>query len=181
VWRNWYDIVDIHENHASQLLTQYMRIADEPYAEIALYGVETNNAKYLDVMYHSLRFRKAIADRETIVNLIRQCITASERLARRLRRTMLDGHVVPAKVAEDAVGHFYMLAEQEFWKLCDSTLADANLQEQYQNWCDSIGRGSLEAYAKAMESVNLRGRALAAAAEQQKWLYSEIKKIKEEA
>ena len=132
-------------------------------------------------MYHSLRFRKAIADRETIVNLIRQCITASERLARRLRRTMLDGHVVPAKVAEDAVGHFYMLAEQEFWKLCDSTLADANLQEQYRNWCDSIGRGVVEAYVKAMESVNLRGRALAAAAEQQKWLYSEIKKIKEEA
>lgn len=181
VWRSLYDIVDIRGNHASQLLTQCLRIMDEPYAEITLYGVETSQASYLDVMRHDLRFRKDLAEQETVIDLLRQCIGASERLARRLRRTMLDGHVVPAKVAEDAVRHFYMLAEQEFWKLCDSELADTNVREHYRNWCDSIGRGVIEAYAKAMESVNLRGRALAAAAEQQKWLYSEIKKIKEEA
>lgn len=182
VWRSMYDIIDIRGNHASQLLTQYLRIKDEPYAEITLYGVETSQASYLDVMRHDLRFRTEIAENETAISLLKQCIEVSERLARKLRHTMLNKHIVPEKVAEAAVEEFYAFSEKAFWKLCSiDEIAGDCLQHMYREWCSDICNGVLDAYNAAMETVNLRGKDLAKAAEQQRWLLIEIRKVKEEA
>ena len=181
VWRSLYDIIDVKGNHASQLLSQYIRLADVSYARMTLYGVETSQASYLGVMRYDLRFRSDITEREEIIDLFQMSIKAAERLANKLRHCLRDDNVVPQKVAEDAVNRFYGRCEDTFWQLCEECPASETMQELYCSWCEKIGVYAIEAYARAMQNVNLRGKALAQAAQQQRWLSVEIKKIKEEA
>lgn len=181
VWRSMYDIIDVKGNHASQLLSQYIRLADTGYACVTLYGVETSQASYLDIMRHDLRFHSKITEREEVVDLLRRSVEAAERLARKLRHCLRDDNIVPQKVADDAVNRFYGRAEETFWKLCEDCAASEAMQELYCDWCHEIGRYAQEAYATAMQNVNLRGKALACAAQQQRWLSVEVKKLNEEA
>ena len=181
VWRSLYDIVDIRGHHASRLLTQYLRIVDEPYAEVTLYGVETNQASYLNVMRHDLRFPKKLAEREESIDLMKQSVSAAERLARRLRHCLRDDNTVPENVAEDAVNDYFSSCEARFWKLCEEAADTDSFRTLYQEWCQAIGQYALDAYARALGKVHLRAAALGKAAGQQRWLYLEITKIKEEA
>lgn len=181
VWRSMYDIIDVKGNHASQLLSQYIRLADVSYARMTLYGVETSQASYIEVMRHDLRFRSDITEREEIIDLIKMSIKAAERLANKLRHCLRDDNVVPQKVAEDAVNRFYGRCEEAFWQLCEESAVSVTMKELYCGWSEKIGGYALDAYAKAMQNVNLRGKALALAAQQQRWLSVEIRKIKEEA
>lgn len=181
VWRSLFDIIDVKGNHASPLLSQYVRLTDTPYAHITLYGVETSQASYLDVMRHDLRFRRDITEREEVIELLKQSVAAAERLARRLRHCLRDENIVPENVAIDAVNRYYGQCEAQFWKLCEDSATAAAMQELFRSWCQTIGQFAVEAYATAMQNVNLRGKALARAAQQQRWLHIEIRKIKEEA
>lgn len=181
VWRSLFEIADVKGNHASQLLTQYLRLADTPYACVTMYGVETNQASYLGVMRHDLRFRRELAEREEIIDLLKKSVAASEQLARRLRHCLRDDRLVLQSVANDAVNHYYGRCEEQFWSMCEGCGDATNMQELYQDWCQRIGQYAWAAYQEAMQNVNLRGAALAKAAQQQKWLSVEIKKVKEEA
>lgn len=181
VWRSLFEIVDIKGSHASQLLTQYIRLADAAYAHITLYGVETSQASYLDVMRCDLRFRRVLTEREELVRLLKVSVRSAEQLARRLRYGLKDDNLVPENVANDAVGYFYSHCETRFWGMCEASAATDDIQALYCDWCQEIGKYAQNAYDKAMEKVNLRGKALGQAAQQKKWLSVEIKKIKEEA
>ena len=181
VWRNFNDFININGNQASQLVTQYIRISDSPYTQVTLYGVATDNAKYLDVMRHDLRFRSDIAENDEIVKLIKRCIESAEQIAKKLKSCLRKENVVPESVAQDAVSRFYGCCEEQFWKLCEECMSEETIQEQYRNWCRMIGQSAKDAYSNALVNVNLRGKELRKAAVQQKWLFTEIKKIKEEA
>lgn len=181
VWRSLFEIVDIKGSHASQLLTQFIRLADTAYAHVTLYGVETSQASYLDVMRCDLRFRKVITEQEDLIKLLRVSVKSAEQLARRLRYCLQDGNLVPENVANDAVGYFYGHCEARFWRMCEDSAAADDIRVLYREWCQKIGQYAQDAYGKAMEKVNLRGKALGQAALQKKWLSAEIKKIKEEA
>lgn len=181
VWRNFNDFININGNQASQLVSQYIRISDSPYTQVKLYGVATDNAKYLDVMRHDLRFRSDIAENDEIVKMIKRCIESAEQIAKKLKSCLRKENVVPESVAHDAVNRFYGCCEEQFWKLCGECMLEETIQEQYRNWCRMIGLSAQDAYSNALVNVNLRGKELRKAAEQQKWLFTEIKKIKEEA
>ena len=182
VWRSLYNIVDIPGNHASQLLTQYMQMTNAPYVEITLYGVETNQASYVDVMRHDLRFRSDITGREPIISLVKRSVEAAERLGRKLARCFKDGDFLHQSMADAAVNSYYTEVETQFWTLCDACADTAieKVDELYTDWCDKIGRCAVSAYNNAIRYVNLRGNAATAAAEQSRWLYYEIKQIKNE-
>lgn len=181
VWRSLFEIADVKGNHASQLLTQYFRLTDTPYACVTMYGVATNQASYLEIMRHDLRFRRELTEREEIIDLLKKAVAASERLARRLRHCLRDDRVVPEIVADDAINHYYSRCEEQFWSVCEICVDADVMQELYQNWCQEIGQYAREAYQEVLQNINLRGKALAKAAQQQKWLSLEIKKLKEEA
>lgn len=181
VWRNMSDIININGNNASQLLTQYIRLSDSPYAKVTLYGVATNNASYLDVMRHDLYFRKDLAENDEALDLLKRCIESSDSLAKTIHSCLRGKKIVPETVASDAVNYFYEECEKKFWKLCEICLVDGTMQSHYCNWCQSIGQFAQDAFSKALQNVNLRGKDLGRAAQQQKWLSVEIKKIKEDA
>lgn len=181
VWRSLFDIIDVKGKHASQLLTQYIRLADTDYACITLYGVETNQASYLNVMRHDLRFRMDITQREDAVALLKKSVNTAERLAIIMHRCLRDDNIVPENAANDAVNGFYGRCEKQFWQLCEECVQADSVQALYLDWCKAIGQYALDAYSSAMQNVNLRGRAMAKAAQQQRWLSAEIRKIKEEA
>lgn len=181
VWRNFNDFININGNQASQLVTQYIRLSDSPYTQVTLYGVATDNAKYLDVMRHDLRFRSDIAENDEIVKLIKRCIESAEQIAKKLKSCLRKENIVPESVALDAVNRFYGCCEEQFWKLCEECMSEETIQEQYRNWCRIIAQSAKDAYSNALVNVNLRGKELRKAAVQQKWLFTEIKKIKEEA
>lgn len=181
VWRSLFEIVDIKGCHASQLLTQYIRLSDAEYAHVTLYGVETSQASYLDVMRCDLRFRSELTQQEELVRLLKVSVQSAERLARRLRYSLKDGNLVLESVVNDAVGYFYSHCETRFWSMCEDSIAADSIQALYSEWCKEIGQYANDAYGKAMEKVNLRGKALGQAAQQKKWLSVEIRKIKEEA
>ena len=179
VWRSMYEITGC--DGRSQLLQQYLDLADQSYAQITLYGVETNQASYLNIMRHDIRFRREITEREGLVDLLKKVVTASERLAGKLRRCLRDKNTVPEAVANDAVNSFYRKCEIMFWELCEICADTDAIQKHYREWCQSIGQLAQDAFTKALQNVNLRGKALASAAQQQKWLFVEIAKIKEDA
>lgn len=181
VWRNFNDFINVNGNQASQLVSQYIRISDSPYTQVMLYGVATDNAKYLDVMRHDLCFHSDIAKNDDIVELIRRCIESSERIAKKLNNCLRKDSIVPESAARAAVNRFYGCCEERFWKLCEECAMGESVQVQYQNWCQMVGQYAQVAYSDALQNVNLRGKDLGRAAEQQKWLSVEIKKIKEDA
>lgn len=179
VWRSMHEIVG--RAGRSALLQQYLDIADQSYAHVTLYGVETSQASYLELMRHDIHFRREITEQDEMVDLLKKVVGASERLARKLRHCLRDDNTVPQSVADDAVNQFYGCCEKEFWKLCENCMTGESIQAQYRAWCQSIGQYAQEAYTEALMHVNLRGKALGQAAQQQKWLNVEIKKIKEDA
>ena len=179
VWRSMYEITG--RTGRSQLLQQYLDLADQPYAQLTMYGVETNQASYLNIMRHDIRFRREITEQEELIDLLKKMVTASERLARELRHCLRDDNTVPEMVASDAVNQFYGRCEVKFWELCENKLSEDNIQASYLDWCHEIGQYAQDAYTQALQNVTLRGKALGKAAQQQKWLSVEIKKIKEDA
>lgn len=178
VWRSMYEIAG--RSGRAQLLQQYLEQTDQPYAQITLYGVETNQASYLEVMRHDIRFRRDITQNDETIELLRKAVVSAEKLAKRLKHCMRDDNTVPESVANDAVNQFYGRCEDKFWKLCESCLDEGTIQEHYQNWCREIAVYAKNTFSQALSNVNLRGKALANAALQQKWLSVEIKKIMEE-
>lgn len=178
VWRSMYEITG--RVGRSQLLHQYLDLADLSYARMTMYGVETNQASYLNIMRHDIRFRREITEQEELVGLLKTMVTASERLARKLRHCLRDENTVPEAVTNDAVSYYYGKCETKFWEHCKNCANADTIQEHYRDWCREIGQNAQEAYSKALQHVNLRGKSLAKAALQQKWLSVEIKKIKEE-
>lgn len=184
IWRSMFEIADIRGNCASQLLSQYIELADTPYVHVTMYGVETNQASYLDVMRHDLRFRRDLTTRDSVIDLLKKSVKVSERLARSLRhclRDNRDNNIVPENLANDAVIHYYSQCEKYFWTMCENTGAADSMKTLFSDWCQEIGRYAQDAYSGAIRNVNLRGRTLAKASEQQRRLSVEIKKIKEEA
>ena len=179
IWRSMYEIAG-HFGR-SQLLQQYLSLADQPYAQITMYGVETSQASYLNIMRHDIRFRRELTEQETLVELLKKSVMAAERLARKLRHCLRDDNIVPEGVANDTVSTFYGKCESAFWMLCETCLSEDAVKTHYQNWCRDISKYALDAFSEAMTIVNLRGKALGKAAEQQKWLSVEIRKIKEDA
>lgn len=178
IWRSMYEIADC--NGRSQLLQQYLDLSDQSYAHITLYGVETNQASYLNIMRNDIRFRREITEQEDLVNLLKKVVTASEHLAWKLHHCLRDENTVPEAAASDAVTSFYGKCETKFWALCENCTGTGTIQEHYLDWCQSIGQLAQDAFRKALQNVNLRGKDLGRAAEQQKWLSVEIKKIKED-
>ena len=179
VWRSLYEIVS--QEGRSKLLEQYLALADEPYAKLTMYGVETSQASYLDIMRHDIRFHKSITEQDEVIKMLMKCVKTTERLANKMRHCLRDDNIVPEHIAKTAITGFYGKCEVVFWQLCENCAVTGTLQDHYRNWCETLGRYARDAYSVAITSANLRGKALAKAAQQQKWLSVEIKKIKEEA
>lgn len=178
IWRSCQDILDMEGQHASFLLSQYVRLSGEPYVEMTLYGVETDKAKYLDVVRHDLRFSTDILFNIEAVFLLKQSVEAAELLASRMRSCLNAVTAVSEQARDSAVNRFYDRAEVRFWQLCEAASAEPDIQAQYKQWCNDIGQYALSVFKDVLQQYHLRGKTLAQAADQQSWLEYEIYKLK---
>lgn len=184
VWRSMYEIADIVGKHASSVLNQYNDLTGAEYADITLYGVETDEGSYLALFRQNIRFPAAITNSVAAIELIKQSVTTAERLAGKLQETLTETgkkKILSKAVGKNAVNDFYQSCETAFWELCETVSEETDWNAAYLEWCDRIAGFALEAHRNATMNLRLRGRDLGRVAEQQRWLVVEIRKIKEEA
>lgn len=181
IWRNLCDIINIPGRQASLLFAQYCSIHMKDTAEIILYGVETNQASYLGMYRHSLRFPLKLTGNENTVSLLQLCIRSSELLAAALRKSLSQVEVIPEALTSLAVQDFYQSCERRFWELCEQAGKTDPGKEDYIAFCDEIGSYAGKSFSNALAKLNLRAAALAAAAKQKEHLDISIRKLKKEA
>lgn len=181
IWRNLCDIIDTRGGTAAQLLSLYRELSSNAAANLTLYGVETNNASYLQICKHSLRLPLRILDSEDCSELLRLGIAAAEDLARSLGKALSSVNGLAESAGSAAVRQFYSLCENRFWKLCEAVSANEPRKELYPEYCDDLSALALRSFSSAVSSARLRAKTLAAAAEAQDQLYRSIGKLKKEA
>ena len=182
IWQSLCNIVDTPNHNASQLLEQLVRLVNPLYIKITLYGVEIKPGKviYINIKRHDLRFRNEITENEQIISLLKRCVTAAEQIGKRLNDSLRNIGVMPNSATTEAENQYYKEVEACFWRLCDDISASNDMDRQYLEWCNTIGRYARKTFYDILLEMNLRGREMAIAAEQEKWLNSMIKKVKTE-
>ena len=181
IWRNLCDIVNVPGKQAEQLLTLYCRMHTQNAVNLTLYGVETSNASYLGIYRHSLSFPTALAENADTVDALRFCIVSAETLAKALRKALSQIEVLPESAVSVAVQQYYQGCETLFWQFCGKAAECKPGKDEVVCYCDSIATEAVGAFSSALERLNLRASALAAAEQQRLFLYISIHKLKKEA
>ena len=190
IWRNIIDIVDLPGRHASRLLTSYCSIhAGNDRVNLLLFGVRTDNAKYLNIYRHDLSFPQNCIYNEQAVDALRICIKQSERIEGKLeeklgynfemrnKKKKLSIPGLSGERAETAIDYFYVECEKRFWKACSAVQSSENLQNEIRGFFDTLLPTAMEAFDRAFLGVNLRIKSMMLTEKRREELYREIKKI----
>lgn len=185
IWRNLCDLVNIKDGCAPQILAQCQRIYDAPYIEVVLYGIQTEQASYIEMERYDLQIVKALLNYPERVYWLQQCIEQAEKLASALRaalnvETKGKSTGIPPNVCQQAQQQFYNRCEDYFWQLCNCFLAQeqVDLQECWDNWKAHIISAALEVNKAAWEMMTLRAADLVTATQKQGILFAQITKLK---
>ena len=179
VWRNFYDLIDVKNQHAPAVLRVYQEINMSRTIHMTLYGVETNNANYLQVMRHTLQFPVELAECETYVRWMRNMNEDAEALARSLKKALENPKVLPTHVASSAVQRYYDGCEQSFWKLCCIfSGAEEDVETTYTEWINEISKYARKAYEQALTSIELSAKELVAISKSEYILVNGIMNVK---
>ncbi len=177
VWRNLNDLVDIQGKRAPKIAEVYQMLQDSQDipAQVMLYGVQTNQASYLDVYRHDLQLPLGLF-REGRAKLIGDCITAAETLVRKfqgvLRKKRMDktGNYVEGitqQMVTETVQMIYQSCEAELWNLCNTILARETVEAQgvYDQWNRKLSEIGASAMQGLLNRLNLKGKQLVALSE----------------
>lgn len=180
IWRNLCDVVNIPGKQASQLLTLFCRMNTSDNVDLTLYGVETSNASYLGIYRHSLRFPRALAENDVTIDALRLCVSSAETLAKALRKALSQIEVLPESAVSLSVQQYYQNCETLFWQFCGKAAECKPEKEQIASFCDALAKEAGSAFSSALEKLNLRAAAMAAAEQQRFFLYKSIQRLKKE-
>ncbi len=180
VWRNFCDIADLRGG-ASQLLKLYLSIHDGDEVELHMYGVETNQASYLAVYRHSMRFPLCITKDDDRRELLKRAIAACEEMARAFGKALTSIKELGGAAAAESTQEFYRDCETRFWTLCDAVVLRGPDNELFCSFCDDIATAVQQCYITVVSKAHLRAHAMAAAAAGRDELMRRISKLKKEA
>ena len=182
IWQNLTNIIDIPGNHASDILKQYISVSDSDTASIKLYGVETNQASYLSVCQYDFVFPVNLTCDQNNIDLLRESISISEKLAKSLTKILSDITSLPTAIVSISLQRYYKQCEDKFWKLCNSVLEGKKENRVlYSEWCNDISECAEKIFREAVKTLQLRASTLAETVRMQDILFSTIIKIKKEA
>lgn len=162
-WRNIYDLIDIGDKKAPEILRIYMENSMGNYADISLYGVETSQASYLQVMYHDMRVPAVVVQDPVRVRCLKECVLRSENVALQIRLSISQKNIskkleslLNASINE-CIQRFYHSCENELWHLCDGELVSESFDEKttIQNWSKKIAEYATEAVRMLEQKVQL--------------------------
>lgn len=179
-WRNLQHLLSIQEEFAPRIVQQFSQLEpDAAYAHVVLYGVQTEQASYLDIMRHDLEIPVAAMKHSNAVWLIGTCVTLCERIASALDHS-LDTKDLPPDAAGRAVSRYYTACEQLMWELCRQIPGDPAqaIDPLLVQWIADIAQAAKRAYAETMASVMLRGASLTRSVKREGLLLAEIHKMK---
>ena len=180
VWRNLSDLVDVRGKSAPQVLRQYFEMEKESEeASISLYGVQTSQASYLNMVHIDLKIPAYLTKDEDYIRYMRDCVSAAEICASGLRKSFADNPDITETMVSQAVQEYYDLCEGAFWQFCRNDMeACSDLNAVYESWCQELIRMVKSVRERVLASVRLNGHALAKAAEMEKEIAFAAKKIK---
>lgn len=179
-WRNLQDLVSLQPEYAPQIVRQFPMVKpDAAYAKVLLYGVQTEQASYLDVMRHDLEIPVAAMKHPGAVWLIGTCVNLSEQIAFALAQS-LGTKNLPPDAAGRAQQQYYTACERMMWDMCSQIPANPEhaIDPLLIGWIEGITQEARDAYAQTMETVVLRGAALTEAVRREGLLIAAIRKMK---
>lgn len=185
VWRNLNDLIDVKNKKAPYVLRQYFELEKESEdASVSLYGVQTDNAKYLGMFHFDLDIPVRLARDEEHIGCVEKWIKAAECMASGIKRSLAGIPGIPEASVSHAVQEYYDLCERAFWAFCRNTLAaeKTDLSSANQQWYSCITRSAEEVRSRTLSNLRLNGRAMGNAAKKEKEIafsINEIKKILE--
>lgn len=161
VWRNLTDLVNVKGKRAPKVLRQYFELEkNSNEASITLYGVQTNQASFLNAVHYDLQIPARLTRDDDLLQCIALEIHAAENMEKALRGAFKDvPEIVPTMVTQ-AVTSYYDQCGQKFWGVCKSAGVE-ELKAQYFGWCDFVKEAAQAARADVLSQMHLTGRALA--------------------
>ena len=179
IWRNFNDLIDVANQHAPAVLQVFREVCAEKTVQLTLYGVETSNASYLQIMRHTLTFPVRLTERAEYAQLVQNMIAGAELLARSLKKALTDPGVLPESVVSSAVQRYYDRCETAFWDLCNGTFGETQeeLQMVYAGWVESISEIAREAYRDTLAELRLKAVALTKLSKAEYYLRNGIRQI----
>lgn len=180
IWRNLSDLVDVRGKSAPRILRQYFEMEKESEeASISLYGVQTSQASYLNMVHVDLKIPAYLTKDEDYVRYMRDCISAAEVCASGLRKSFADNPGITETMASQAVQEYYDLCEGVFWRFCRNNVqVSVDLNAVYDDWCLEVVQIARSVRERILASVHLNAHALAKAAEMEKEIALAVKKIR---
>ena len=179
VWRNFNDVIDVQNQHAPEILWLYRKVSTSEIVRLTLYGVETSNASYLQVMRHTLQFPAKLAERDGYVRWMQNMIEAAERLARSLKKALDNPKVLPAHIAVSAVQRYYDECGSSFWRFCNDLPDDEKeIELSYQEWISEIAGHARKSYQRALAGIKLDAKKLVSISKSEYVLINEIAKVR---
>lgn len=182
VWRNLNTLLKDDKKSRPRTLEQFTALKPgKRYVSVVLYGVQTEQASYIDVMRYDLKIPTAALQHPDAAALVETCIKLSEDLASVLRASLTHEDLPPA-VASEAEQAYYDDCERRIWQICGEIPADTNadLQPFLLAWIEDIAQFARQQYTKAIGQILLRGTSLLAVTQRQGLLMAKIHKIRKE-
>lgn len=169
VWRNLSDLIDIKGKRAPAILHVFQRIhGTSKYARIKLFGVQTNQASYLNLAEYDFQIPERVIDCQENIVLIREFIGDTEGTALNIKHS-LSGKNMPSGLAEvmtgaaeNCVRNFYVQSETLLWNLCDTYFGEANIDADQcrKYWKKEISRYAREQINAELNRIRLPGKYL---------------------
>ena len=182
VWRNLDALLKNKHKLRPRVLEQFASLKQgQDHAHVVLYGVQTDQASYIDIMRHDLQIPTAAMQNPYAATLVEGCIGLSEQLAKVLRGA-LTHQEIPPSVVSAAEQAYYADCERQMWQLCDRISAEpqTDLQPLQAAWIEAITQFARDQYNEAVKRISLRGAALMEVTHKQGLLMAEIHKIRKE-
>ena len=193
IWRNIVDILDIPQKRAFKLLVQYHSLHPEiGNIQLLLFGVETNQAKYLQVYRHDLSFPEKCMNDDQAILALRLCIRISEKIAGKfadilgysIEKQKIKGKYtirgLPANRVKCAIAFFYEECGHKFWDASLAVQTSENFQDIVNDFYEAVIPFAMKAFDSMFYGMDIRSKTLVLAEKTRKDLYSAIMKIKKE-
>lgn len=180
IWRNLTDTIDTSGKRASQIVAQYEKLdGTGPFLSLVLYGVQTNQARYMKVQRHDLQIPKKLLGNELALRFIQRYIDQAERLGWALDKTLTQEEI-PEESRLQAKQRYYAICEQNLWNQFEAlTQPDFEYDTKWVSAAGQQCKAAADCVDWTLRQLTLRGKSMLRVMKQQQTILGkEIAAIK---
>lgn len=191
IWRNLSALINVPEKTAPLLLENAEDLDRHALSfDIALYGVQTNQASYIDAIKYDLRIPVGLLEDVDKNDAIKAVIQKASEIAKYIRsgfREKRNGQEystisgVSAQAVKELENRMAIREEPEFWRISEKLAQqDADIPGILQEWILFLIACAKEEIHNMERTCELRGSALARLAEKEMEIFRKLRKVEEE-